>query len=158
MQCDLAGERDAEAGLPMRRQQYQVAEFHEAVGATIGDRAAPQFADVELRLDLLSEEFSELQTACTSRDLIGAIDALADIAYVIFGTAEAWGVDLGPMFDEVHRANMSKITEDGRVLRREDGKILKPSTYSPPDLERVLDDQVTFWRSAPGNKEDGEIA
>jgi hypothetical protein len=37
------------------------------------------------------------------------------------------------------RSNLSKIDrETGMVRKREDGKVLKPITYSPPDLKPFL--------------------
>ncbi|WP_280412566.1 hypothetical protein [Nocardia asiatica] len=41
------------------------------------------------------------------------------------------------VFAEVQRSNMSKVV-DGRVIRREDGKIAKPDTFTPPDVAGVL--------------------
>ena len=41
-------------------------------------------------------------------------------------------------FKEVHRSNMTKVCEDGTVLRREDGKIIKPDTFQEPNLEKFL--------------------
>ena len=41
-------------------------------------------------------------------------------------------------FKEVHRSNMTKVCKDGTVLRREDGKIIKPDTFEEPNLEKIL--------------------
>ena len=41
-------------------------------------------------------------------------------------------------FKEVHRSNMTKVCKDGTVLRREDGKIIKPDTFEEPNLEKFL--------------------
>lgn len=58
--------------------------------------------------------------------------------YVVYGAAVTYGIDLEPIFDEIHRSNMSKLWPDGTVQKREDGKVLKPPTYSPADLEPIL--------------------
>lgn len=42
-------------------------------------------------------------------------------------------------FEEVHRSNMSKIDKDGKVRRREDGKIIKGPDYFPPNLKQFLE-------------------
>jgi predicted HAD superfamily Cof-like phosphohydrolase len=63
---------------------------------------------------------------------------LADILYVVYGTADLLEIPLEAVFAEVHRSNMSKIGPDGEVIRREDGKILKPDTYREADVHGAL--------------------
>lgn len=92
----------------------------------------------DLRTELLREEVQEYYDAVRDKDVVAVADALADIVYVAFGTALAHGVDLPAVLHEVHRSNMSKLGEDGRAIRREDGKVLKGPNYSPPDLEPLL--------------------
>lgn len=41
-------------------------------------------------------------------------------------------------FTRVHRSNMSKLGEDGKPIRREDGKVLKGPNYAPPILEDLV--------------------
>jgi predicted HAD superfamily Cof-like phosphohydrolase len=91
-----------------------------------------------LRIALLEEEVSEFVTASEQGDLIGIADALADIVYVVYGTALTYGIDLGPVLQEVHRSNMSKLTSDGKPLIRDDGKVLKSEQYFPPDIASAL--------------------
>ena len=43
-------------------------------------------------------------------------------------------------FNEVHRSNMAKLV-DGKVIRREDGKVLKPEGWQPPQLAQFLPDE-----------------
>ena len=69
-----------------------------------------------------------------------AVDALADIDYVVEGTRLEFGVNGEPIADEVHRANMTKL-HDGKVVKREDGKTLKPPGWQPPDIESELKKQ-----------------
>jgi predicted HAD superfamily Cof-like phosphohydrolase len=42
------------------------------------------------------------------------------------------------VFNEIHRSNMTKLTEDGKVLRREDGKIIKSDRYQSPNLAPIV--------------------
>jgi len=63
------------------------------------------------------------------------IDALCDLVVVVHNTSNAMGVDLEPFFDEVHRANMTKVGGP----KREDGKQLKPKGWTPPDHLAILD-------------------
>jgi predicted HAD superfamily Cof-like phosphohydrolase len=114
--------------------QQEVDEFHKATGSTIG-YGEPKIRDGLLRINLIEEEADEFRTAVEDNDLIGAIDALCDLLYVVYGAGTTFGVDLAPFFAEVHRSNMSKVAAG---LAREDGKILKGDEYSPPDLRRVM--------------------
>ena len=52
---------------------------------------------------------------------------MADLLYVVYGTAVSYGIDMDPVFREVHRSNMSKVGG----YKRDDGKWVKPATYSP---------------------------
>jgi len=122
----------------MKRAQEQVEEFHRAMDSPNGDRAAPGFSRVELRMKLIRDEVKELFDAIALNDFVEAVDALADISYVVIGTAAEWGVDLAPIWDEVHRSNMAKKGGE----KRADGKILKPPGWTPPDIAGVLARQM----------------
>jgi predicted HAD superfamily Cof-like phosphohydrolase len=63
---------------------------------------------------------------------------LADLLYVVYGTADLLEIPLEAVFAEVHRSNMSKVGPDGQVIRREDGKILKPDTYREADVHGAI--------------------
>jgi predicted HAD superfamily Cof-like phosphohydrolase len=92
----------------------------------------------KLRIALLQEEVGEFVTAAEEGDLIGIADALADIAYVVYGTALTYGIDLDSVLQEVHRSNMSKLSAGGNPLLRADGKVLKSEQYFPPDIAASL--------------------
>jgi predicted HAD superfamily Cof-like phosphohydrolase len=139
-------------------------EFHKAMGQPIGmTPSVPSDERVRLRLRLVAEEFFELLAATDdvpfestlSRrldhahslvieyiahaqmrvDIVEAADALADLAYVIEGTALEFGISSEPIAKEVHRSNMTKSG------MREDGKIAKGPNYSPPNIAGCLRDQ-----------------
>ncbi|MBY6272936.1 MAG: hypothetical protein CW346_12075 [Bacillaceae bacterium] len=113
-----------------------VLDFHRRFGAYIGKQ--PEFPPDEvlaLRDRLIQEEFDEYREAVAKRDLVKAADSLADLTYVVLGTAVALGIDLRPVFAEVHRTNMLK--EGGAT--REDGKILKPPGWEPPQIAPLLE-------------------
>jgi len=59
--------------------------------------------------------------------------------YVVYGTAVSYGIDIEPVFQEVHRSNMSKGNPE--VVRASNGKILKSRNWTPPDLEPILETQ-----------------
>ena len=59
---------------------------------------------------------------------------LADLVYVAFQYAENREWDLLTALDRVHKSNMSKLGDDGKPIRRPDGKVLKGPNYQPPVL------------------------
>ena len=102
---------------------------------------APEFPEEHtqrLRINLIEEELDELQLAVDNQDMVEVADALTDLLYVVYGAGHAFGIDLDECFHEVHRSNLSKLGTDFKPIKREDGKVLKPDTYSPPDLKAVL--------------------
>ena len=119
----------------MTDEQRMVAEFHRRFGIAIGTiPAAPDEATRSLRVNLIKEEFDELQEALAQQDLSAIAKELADLLYVVYGTAVSCGIDLKPVFQEVHRSNLSKVGGS----RREDGKWIKPPTYSPACIQPIL--------------------
>ncbi len=119
----------------MTDEQRMVAEFHRTFG--IAEESIPAIPDENirsLRIRLIQEEFDELQEAMSRRDAVVVAKELADLLYVVYGTAVSCGIDMEPVFREVHRSNMSKIGGH----KRADGKWVKPPTYSPARLEPIL--------------------
>lgn len=115
-----------------------VRDFHIAFGQLVGEKPnLPDENERHLRKVLLQEEFNEYLDAEKDNDIIEIADALADIIYIACGTAVAYGIPLDKIFDEVHRSNMAKLV-DGKVLRREDGKIQKPLGWTAPDIAGVM--------------------
>lgn len=117
-----------------------LAEFHEAFGFTGSDAPRPMQPDEgdKLRMALLREEFQEYIDAERGGDLIGVADALADMVYVIYGTAYTYRIPLDAVLAEVHRSNMSKLGPDGRPTLNAVGKAMKGPRYSPPDIAAIL--------------------
>ena len=98
----------------------------------------------ELRVRLIQEEFDELKEALASDDLSSIAKEMADLLYVVYGTAVSYGIEMQPVFREVHRSNMSKVGG----YKREDGKWVKPATYSPASIEPILAEQMTARQEA----------
>lgn len=129
-------------------------EFHDTFGGP-----GTKTDDLRLRPTLHEEEHAELIEALgwleDQRDgnhqpqetWEGALKAvareLADVVYIAYGTALIAGIDLDTAVSEVHRANMSKLSEDGRPILREDGKVLKGPNFRPPDMALALDPTPT---------------
>ncbi|MCZ6580328.1 MAG: hypothetical protein O6840_01710, partial [Nitrospirae bacterium] len=119
----------------MNDAQQMVLEFHQQFGIYVsGNATVPDEKTEALRVRLIQEEFDELQAALKTKDFPAIAKELADLLYVVYGTAVSCGIDMEPVFKEVHRSNMSKIGG----YKREDGKWVKPSTYSPANLEPIL--------------------
>ena len=91
-----------------------------------------------LRIDLIEEELDELREAIVDQDIVEIADALTDILYVVYGAGHAFGIDLDKCYNEVHRSNMTKLDDDGNPLFREDGKVMKSSSYEPPNLTKII--------------------
>jgi len=119
--------------------QKMVQEFHEQFDIHISTTPSiPDDATQILRNRLIQEEFEEFQEAMQSKDLSAMAKELADLLYVVYGTAVSLGIDMEPVFKEVHRSNMSKVGG----YKREDGKWVKPPTYSPASLESIIQTQM----------------
>jgi len=104
-------------------------------------RTKPQFPDEEtmqLRLNLIKEELSELEDAMKTKNLKEIADALTDILYVTYGAGYAYGIDLDKCFEEVQKANMSKLGKDGKPIFNEQGKVMKGPNYIKPDLSKFV--------------------
>lgn len=122
----------------MTEEQAMVEAFHRQFDILVRERpTTPTDATKALRLRLIQEEFDELKEAMDQDNLVSVAKEMADLLYVVYGTAVSYGIDMEPVFREVHRSNMSKIGGH----KRADGKWVKPPTYSPAALQPVLDAQ-----------------
>lgn len=113
--------------------QGKVEEFHRKFGFTNRVKPTLDIPEKDLRLSLIREEVQELEEAYADNNLVEVADALADIIYVVYGTAAQHGIDLEHVFAEVHRSNMSKGGAKNSV-----GKLGKGDSYSAPDVLGVL--------------------
>jgi len=112
------------------------ATFMRACDQSVGEFNVAQF---NLYTKLIEEEFKELKVAVDNVDELETLDALIDILVVTVGAIHSIGADGEGAWREVMRSNLSKIDrETGKVRKREDGKVLKPVNYSPPDLKPFL--------------------
>lgn len=119
----------------MHRAQEQVRDFHRANRGPAPD--APHINWNELRgvwRTLIREEYNELIEAIDNGDTEAMLREGPDLLYVVYGLFTAAGIDLEPFFEEVHSANMRKAGGP----TREDGKILKPEGWVPPDIRRTF--------------------
>lgn len=107
--------------------------FMLACDQTVGEVNPGQFS---LYKKLIEEEVQELRDA---KSQIDELDALTDILVVTIGAIHSMGANGEGAWNEVMRTNFAKIDEEtGKVRKREDGKVLKPDGWSPPNLNPYL--------------------
>ena len=93
----------------------------------------------DMYLKLINEEHQELQEALEANDRIEQLDALVDILVVTIGAMHSAGFDGEGAWKEVMATNFAKIDrETGKVRKREDGKVLKPLGWEPPNLSTFM--------------------
>lgn len=91
----------------------------------------------ELRISLITEETKELLEGLEKDDIVEIADGAADAIVVILGTVVSYGIDLRPIWNKVHEANILK--KNGPM--RSDGKRLKPEGWKHPDILKLLEEQ-----------------
>ena len=117
---------------PFRDQE----KFMRACDQTVDSFNQEQF---KLYLGLIEEEYKELKEAINNHDQLETLDALIDILVVTVGAIHSAGYDAEGAWKEVMATNFAKIDKDtGKVRKRDDGKVLKPIGWVPPELGQYL--------------------
>jgi len=125
----------------------QYNQFADACGIHQGNINEPvNINAVVLGRELVEEEWGhETQDALakfmanpSKENIVDVADGIADTIYVLCQLARSIGIPLNQVFAEVQRTNMAKVGADGKVKRREDGKILKPDGWTPPDIWGII--------------------
>jgi hypothetical protein len=93
--------------------------------------------DEEVNKELLPNLKKLMEEEPEDPTIVNVVDGIVDSIYVLIGCAVSFGVDLGPIWDKVHEANMLKA--DG--LRDKNGKVLKPEGWKHPDIAKLIEDQ-----------------
>jgi predicted HAD superfamily Cof-like phosphohydrolase len=117
-----------------------VAVFLSACGQHTPNVPDPKVSDLaELYKKLIKEEVEEFWEAEAAGDDAEQLDACFDMMWVIIGYMKARGWDCERAWDEGAKSNLSKIDSfSGKVIRREDGKILKPEGWKPPNFKKFV--------------------
>ena len=118
-----------------------VANFMTACDQEVNDKPVAQDQNtISLRYHLMSEENREYMVAGIQENKVEILDALIDQAYVLFGTINAHGMqkEFIEGFRLVHKNNMTKVQENGKVLKDASGKVLKPQEYQKVDLRQLI--------------------
>jgi predicted HAD superfamily Cof-like phosphohydrolase len=94
----------------------------------------------KFRSNFLQEELDEFKRDHAKGDMEGVADALVDLVYVAHGTALMMGIPWDKIWDEVQRANMSKIraTSPEQSKRGTALDIIKPEGWKGPDHKAAL--------------------
>ena len=122
----LTTQKNKQMTNPFRDQE----KFMRACEQTVGEFNEAHY---QLYCNLISEEFNEL---VASDNKVDDLDALIDILVVTIGAIHSLGADAEGAWKEVMSTNFAKIDKQtGRVRKREDGKVLKPAGWTPPNLE-----------------------
>ena len=118
----------------MNKQIEQVREFESAFNINTDSQTA------FTKFNLLLEELEEYVAAAKANNDVEIADAITDILYIAFGIVTKHNLDdkMEALFDEVHSSNMSKLSQDGNPIYREDGKVLKGPLYFKPNLKKIL--------------------
>jgi predicted HAD superfamily Cof-like phosphohydrolase len=106
-----------------------------------GDQSIGVFNESQFRLyvSLIDEEVGELKDAIMDNDIVETVDAVLDTIVVCLGALHSLGVDPEGAWAEVIRSNMSKVDPiTGKMLKREDGKIIKHPDWSAPNLQPFI--------------------
>ena len=80
----------------------------------------------------------EVFDAIRSKNEADILKELVDVVVVCVGMADTYGWNFDTAFERVHKSNMSKLDDDGRPIRRADGKVIKSKNYKPPDLSDLV--------------------
>jgi predicted HAD superfamily Cof-like phosphohydrolase len=115
------------------------AKFMTACDQTVDRGNTDQF---NMYLKLIEEEAEELNQAIIDKNKVEMLDALIDMLVVTIGAIHSAGFDAEGAWKEVMATNFAKIDKDtGKVIKREDGKVLKPDGWTPPELGQFLKDK-----------------
>ena len=113
--------------------------FRDIVTFAVACDQPPSEANYKMYLGLIDEEVGELSEAVAENDKVEQLDALVDILVVTMGAIRAAGWDGEAAWKEVMDTNFAKIDQTtGKVIKREDGKVLKPEGWKAPELAQFI--------------------
>lgn len=116
----------------MINMQAMITEFSQATG---GDDVRPYEEWADFRTDLIIAEVLELVEALQSGNMSDVAHEMADVLYAVIGSAVRPQIDVEEAFRIIHISNMQKASAG---IVSEDGKILKPPGYQPPDMTTAI--------------------
>lgn len=134
----------------MNNYERKVRDFHIAFDIGVDMPITAEL--LAFRRKLIEEEIAELYAeidkgiaeiqsggAMQRETLANMMKEIADVQYIVSGMNVTFGLPADTVFDRVHDSNMSKLGDDGKPVRREDGKVMKGPRYHPPTLDDLVD-------------------
>lgn len=119
----------------------QLIEFHKKFGIPVGEYIGDTTKGQQhLHYKLMLEELNEFKDGCDKDNIVEIADGLGDVLFVLLSSVVAHGLQdcFQEVFDEICSSNMSKLDENGNVIYRDDGKIMKSSNYFRPRISDIL--------------------
>ncbi len=118
--------------------EERVAEFHMAgANGTVASGGS-----LAMYVDCFSEELTEFNEAMaeyitnpSEESRANLVKEWADVQYTLSAMAYFFEIDGEEAFRRVADNNMTKVSADGTIKKRADGKILKPEGYEKPDMK-----------------------
>ena len=116
----------------------RVAEFNRAgdVGTvSSGGNLALAVTNFSEELSEFNDAMSEYVANPSEESRAAMVKEWADVQYTLSGLAYYFEIDGEEAFTRVADNNMTKVSADGTIRKRADGKILKPEGYEKPDMK-----------------------
>ena len=136
----------------------EVLELTEASGLKIVDSLGIAF---DKKLLTQKDGIQIIENTEMKPDMVEIADAIADISYVNYGAASAYGIDISPVEDEVHYSNMTKLFHEDEIkslpadfmvkqidgtdkylVKNQDGKVQKSPSYKKTDIQTIISQQL----------------
>jgi predicted HAD superfamily Cof-like phosphohydrolase len=123
----------------MYEHQKEAVTFRKLMGQPI-NHFGP--STLQMQQSLISEEYEEfLEAHCEANEYLqnqrsreACLKELADLVYVAYQYSATAGWDLDEALTRVHQSNLSKLDDDLKPIKREDGKVIKGPNYKKPTL------------------------
>ena len=117
--------------------QKDVEEFMIAGDQSLTKELSLKGDQQKLYMNLITDEYKETLEAFQNNDLVEVADGLADLVWLIMGMCSSCGIEFNKVWEEVRSSNMSKFV-DGKVIKNDYGKIMKPKSYFKPNIKNAL--------------------
>lgn len=129
----------------VQKMMTDVKDFHEKITCRPMNGEFPGLGNY----DHMREEWNEAWDAQARGDRAGVVDGLIDLVYVALGALLEMGIPPSLPFDEVHRANMTKIPKMTDRYGPGVNDAVKPEGFVPPNHAAILDHLEILHKVSP---------
>ena len=105
-----------------------------------------ELAGVLANIERQYERYPESSDPASIDQYAEMLREAVDLVYVIMQLCNTMGLDFDAGWQEIQRANMAKRGPDGKVLKNEDGKVMTPEDWQPPNMVQVILDTVSEYK------------